>query len=83
MPDTFCRMCQLTCGPEGGASMLALQGLRQLADLDLFEVSGPTAEALDEAIRLREPMLQFLQQDMFESATLQDCVGGMAAALAL
>ena len=31
--------------------MLALQGLRQLADLDLFEVSGPTAEALDEAIR--------------------------------
>jgi flagellum-specific ATP synthase len=37
--------------------------------------------ALDEAIELREPMVQFLQQDMFEAANMQDSVRGLSAAL--
>lgn len=37
--------------------------------------------ALDEAIALHDPMLQFLQQGMFESATLKGSVTDMAAAL--
>ena len=36
---------------------------------------------LDEAIALHEPMAQFLQQDMFESATLPDSLRDMNAAL--
>ena len=39
--------------------------------------------ALDEAIALHEPMMQFLQQDMFEAADIQGSVGGMGAALAM
>jgi flagellum-specific ATP synthase len=45
-------------------------------------VSG-SDRALDQAITLHEPMLQFLQQDMFESATLDDSVAGMGAVLGL
>ncbi len=36
---------------------------------------------LDRAIALHEPMMQFLQQDMFEAATLQDSVRDMGGAL--
>ncbi len=36
---------------------------------------------LDEAIALHEPMAQFLQQDMFEAATLPDSLQDMNAAL--
>jgi flagellum-specific ATP synthase len=42
---------------------------------------GGSDRALDEAIRLHDPMLEFLQQDMFESATLKNSVTDMAAAL--
>ena len=45
-------------------------------------VSG-SDRALDEAIALHDPMQQFLQQDMFESATLDDSVNGMVAALGM
>ena len=51
---------------------------------DLVQIGayvGGSDRALDEAIKLRDPMLQFLQQDMFESATLKDSVTQMAAAL--
>ena len=51
---------------------------------DLVQIGayvGGSDRALDEAIKLHEPMLQFLQQDMFESATLKDSVTQMAAAL--
>ncbi len=37
--------------------------------------------AMDEAIALHDPMMQFLQQDMFESATLQDSVNELSAAI--
>jgi flagellum-specific ATP synthase len=37
--------------------------------------------ALDEAIAFHEPMMQFLQQDMFESATLEASVHDMQLAL--
>jgi len=37
--------------------------------------------ALDQAIALREPMMQFLQQDMFEAASMQSSVSDMLAAL--
>lgn len=37
--------------------------------------------ALDEAIRLQPGMATFLQQGMFEAASLEDSVGGMAAVL--
>ena len=43
-------------------------------------VSG-SDRALDEAIALHDPMLQFLQQGMHESATLDNCVNRMAAVL--
>lgn len=36
---------------------------------------------LDQAIAIREPMVQFLQQDMFESASFADSVRDMAGAL--
>jgi len=45
-------------------------------------VSG-SDRALDEAIARHDPMQQFLQQDMFESATLDDSVVDMAAALGM
>ena len=51
---------------------------------DLVQIGayvGGSDRALDEAIKLHDPMLQFLQQDMFESATLKDSVTQMAAAL--
>jgi len=37
--------------------------------------------ALDEAIALHTPMVQFLQQDMFEAAPLDTCLDGMRDAL--
>jgi len=37
--------------------------------------------ALDEAIALHDPMVQFLQQDMFESATMDASVNGMLTAM--
>src|SRR5450830_1389001 len=37
--------------------------------------------SLDQAIALREPMQQFLRQDMFESATLDACLSDMADSL--
>jgi flagellum-specific ATP synthase len=45
-------------------------------------VSG-SDRGLDEAIALHDPMQQFLQQDMFESATLDDSVTEMVAALGM
>jgi flagellum-specific ATP synthase len=51
---------------------------------DLVQIGayvGGSDRALDEAIRLHDPMLEFLQQDMFESATLKNSVTDMAAAL--
>lgn len=45
-------------------------------------VSG-SDRGLDEAIALHDPMQQFLQQDMFEAATLDDSVTEMVAALGL
>ncbi len=39
--------------------------------------------AMDEAIALHDPMMQFLQQDMFESASLQDSVNSLSAAIKL
>ena len=45
-------------------------------------VSG-SDRALDEAIALHDPMQQFLQQDMFECATLDDSVTEMVAALGM
>lgn len=53
---------------------------------DLVQIGayvGGSDRALDEAIALRDPMLQFLQQDMFESASLEASVGDMAAALGM
>jgi flagellum-specific ATP synthase len=38
--------------------------------------------ALDEAIALHEPMVQFLQQDMFEAAAMESSVYGMRDAMA-
>jgi flagellum-specific ATP synthase len=37
--------------------------------------------SLDQAIALREPMQQFLRQDMFESATLDACLSDLADSL--
>jgi flagellum-specific ATP synthase len=37
--------------------------------------------ALDEAIRLQPQMAAFLQQDMFEAASMDQSVAGMAAVL--
>lgn len=51
---------------------------------DLVQIGayvGGSDRALDEAIRLHDPMLEFLQQDMFESASLKNSVTDMAAAL--
>jgi len=45
-------------------------------------VSG-SDRGLDEAIALHDPMHQFLQQDMFESATLDESVTEMVAALGM
>jgi len=39
--------------------------------------------AMDEAIALHEPMMQFLQQDMFESASLPDSVNELSASITL
>jgi len=39
--------------------------------------------AMDEAIELHEPMMQFLQQDMFESASLQDSLNELSASITL
>lgn len=52
---------------------------RDLVQIGAY-VSG-SDRALDEAIALHDPMQQFLQQDMFESAQLQDSVSDMANAL--
>jgi len=38
---------------------------------------------MDEAIALHEPMMQFLQQDMFESASLPDSVNELSASITL
>lgn len=43
---------------------------------------GGTDKFLDQAIELHEPMMQFLQQDMFEPANLPNSVREMGAALA-
>lgn len=43
-------------------------------------VSG-SDPALDEAVDLHAPMTRFLQQDMFESASMQDSWQGLAAAM--
>jgi len=43
---------------------------------------GGTDKFLDQAIELHEPMMQFLQQDMFEPANLPNSVRDMGAALA-
>ncbi len=51
---------------------------------DLVQIGayvGGADRALDEAIALREPMVQFLQQDMFERATMSDSVRDMAQVL--
>lgn len=51
---------------------------------DLVQIGayvGGSDRALDEAIRLHDPMLEFLQQGMYESATLKDSVADMATAL--
>lgn len=51
---------------------------------DLIQIGayvGGSDRMLDEAIALREPMEQFLQQDMFESASLDLSVSSMASAL--
>ncbi|MBK9443367.1 MAG: flagellar protein export ATPase FliI [Comamonadaceae bacterium] len=44
---------------------------------------GGTDKFLDQAIELHEPMMQFLQQDMFEPANLSNSVRNMGAALAV
>ncbi len=43
---------------------------------------GGTDKFLDQAIELHEPMMQFLQQDMFEPANMPSSVRDMGAALA-
>jgi len=43
---------------------------------------GGTDKFLDQAIELHEPMMQFLQQDMFEPANMPNSVRDMGAALA-
>ncbi len=51
---------------------------------DLVQIGayvGGADRALDEAIALRGPMEQFLQQDMFERATMSDSVRDMAQVL--
>lgn len=51
---------------------------------DLVQIGAYMAgsdPALDEAIRLHEAMAQFLQQDMFESATLETSVGEIMATI--
>ena len=53
---------------------------RDLVQIGAY-VSG-SDPALDEAIELHDPMMQFLQQDMFESATMEGSVSDMRAALA-
>lgn len=54
---------------------------RDLVQIGAY-VSG-SDQALDEAIALHEPMMQFLQQDMFEAAPMDDSVRDMRAALSL
>ncbi len=51
---------------------------------DLVQIGayvGGSDPALDEAIRLHEDMASFLQQDMFEAATMDASVRGMAQAI--
>ncbi len=51
---------------------------------DLVQIGayvGGSDRSLDEAIALHEPMMQFLQQDMFESAELQGSVDDMKTTL--
>lgn len=51
---------------------------------DLIQIgayAGGADPALDEAIRLHEGMTEFLQQDMFSSATLENSVREMVAAI--
>jgi len=53
---------------------------------DLVQIGayvGGSDRAMDEAIALHDPMQQFLQQDMFECATLDDSVTEMVAALGM
>lgn len=53
---------------------------RDLVQIGAY-VSG-SDPALDEAIELHRPMMQFLQQDMFESATMDGSLSDMRTALA-
>ncbi|WP_051509412.1 flagellar protein export ATPase FliI [Hylemonella gracilis] len=51
---------------------------------DLIQIGAyvPGADpGLDESIRLHEPMMAFLQQDMYQGVTLGESLGGMAAVL--
>ncbi|MDR0226261.1 MAG: flagellar protein export ATPase FliI [Burkholderiaceae bacterium] len=51
---------------------------------DLVQVGAYVAGSdpqMDEAIRLQPAMVAFLQQSMFESASMEDSISGMAAAL--
>jgi len=43
-------------------------------------VNGSDA-AMDQAIALHQPMMDFLRQDMFEAASMQDSVASMQATL--
>lgn len=51
---------------------------------DLIQIgayAGGADPGLDEAIRLHDGMTEFLQQDMFSSATLENSVREMVAAI--
>lgn len=52
---------------------------RDLVQIGAY-VSG-SDPGLDEAIRLHDAMAEFLQQDMFESATMENSLGAMMAAV--
>jgi len=54
---------------------------RDLVQIGAY-VSGSDA-AMDQAIALHQPMMEFLRQDMFESAGLTDSVNAMETALAV